>query len=102
MTCGVNRAFVEKVAQVRAGKSGSGLGDFAKIDARIELTEGVLALVGPARRVHVWGIPYVPDDYAMPVVETWRRAPYRRTDGRLVDQVLTTSGAWLGRCLVAP
>ena len=73
-----------------------------EIDARIELTEGVLALVGPARRVHVWGIPYVPDAYAMPVVETWRRAPYRRTDGRLVDQVLTTSGAWLGRCLAAP
>jgi hypothetical protein len=27
------------------------------IDARIELTEGVLELVGPAHRAHVWGVP---------------------------------------------
>ncbi len=67
-----------------------------EIDARIELTEGVLALVGPATRVHVWGVPYLPDTYAMPVVDDSLRAPYRRSDGLLVDQVLTPTG-WLAR-----
>ncbi len=66
-----------------------------EIDARIELTEGVLALIGPARRAHVWGVPYLPDTWAMPVTDIWRRAPYRRSDGQLVDQVLTVSGEWL-------
>jgi hypothetical protein len=67
-----------------------------EIDARIELTEGVLAIVGPAHRLHVWGAPYVPRALAMPIDATGLRAPYRRTDGRLVDQVLTSDG-WLGR-----
>jgi len=73
-----------------------GYSQVGEIDARIELTEGVLALVGPASRVHVWGVPYLPDAYAMPVVDASRRAPYRRTDGQLVDQVLTPAG-WLAR-----
>ena len=76
-----------------------GYAQVGEIDARIELTEGVVALVGPARRVHVWGIPYVPDAYAMPVVDTSRRAPYRRTDGRRIDQVLTPTDEWLGRAV---
>lgn len=67
-----------------------------EIDARIELTEGVLALVGAAHRVHVWGVPYLPHTFAMPVDNTGLRAPYRRSDGVDVDQVLTVDG-WLGR-----
>jgi hypothetical protein len=73
-----------------------GYAQAGEIDARVELTDGVLALVGPASRVHVWGVPYVPDTYAMPVVDASRRGPYRRSDGRLVDQVLTSAG-WLAR-----
>ena len=73
-----------------------GYSQVGEVDARIELTEGVLALVGPASRVHVWGVPYLPDAYAMPLVDPSHRAPYRRTDGQLVDQVLTPSG-WLAR-----
>jgi hypothetical protein len=70
------------------------------IDARIELTEGVLELVGPAHRVHVWGAPYAPRSLAMPVDSAGLRGPYRRSDGVNVDQVLTPQG-WLGRTLGA-
>ena len=66
------------------------------IDARIELTEGVLEIIGPGHRVHVWGTPYRPQAMAMPVDTTGLRAPYRRSDGVPVDQVLTPTG-WLGR-----
>jgi hypothetical protein len=68
------------------------------IDARIELTEGVLELVGPGHRVHVWGVPYLPHALAMPVDTAGLRGPYRRSDGVGVDQVLTPTG-WLGRTL---
>jgi hypothetical protein len=61
-----------------------------EIDARIELTEGVLAIEGPAERVHVWGRPYLPASFAMPNDSRGLRAPYRRSDGTNVDQVLTT------------
>jgi hypothetical protein len=67
-----------------------------EVDARIELTEGVLAFAGPAHRCHVWGAPYLPRSYAMPVAEEGLRAPYRRHDGIVVDQVLGVNG-WLGR-----
>lgn len=67
-----------------------------EIDARIELTEGVLEIVGPAQRCHVWGAPYLPVSFAMPIAHDGLRAPYRRHDGLLVDQVLSASG-WLGR-----
>ena len=70
------------------------------IDARIELTEGVLELVGPGHRVHVWGAPYLPQSLAMPVDTAGLRGPYRRADGVNVDQVLTPEG-WLGRTLGA-
>ena len=79
-----------------AGAIDRGYEQRGEIDARIELTEGVLAIVGPARRVHVWGVPYVPRTLAMPLDRNGLRAPYRRGDGRLVDQVLTSTG-WLGR-----
>ena len=86
---------VEWHATAAPTEIGRGYAQVGEIDARIELTEGVLALIGPARRVHVWGVPYLPDTWAMPVVESWRRAPYRRTDGQHVDQLLTPSGEWL-------
>ncbi|HSB85744.1 MAG TPA: hypothetical protein VLD86_05515 [Ilumatobacteraceae bacterium] len=66
-----------------------------EIDARIELTEGVLELVGPGHRLHVWGVPYLPRALAMPATARLR-GPYRRGDGVNVDQVLTSTG-WLGR-----
>jgi hypothetical protein len=69
-----------------------------EIDARIELTEGVLELVGPGHRVHVWGAPYLPPALAIPADTVGLRGPYRRTDGVNVDQVLTSEG-WLGRTL---
>jgi hypothetical protein len=69
-----------------------------EVDARIELTEGVLELVGPGHRAHVWGVPYLPQALAMPVDSAGLRGPYRRSDGVIVDQVLTPTG-WLGRTL---
>lgn len=66
-----------------------------EIDAEIELVEGVLALTGAAHRVHVWGVPHVPRSLAMPIDAHGLRAPYRRRDGILVDQVLTDAGWWV-------
>jgi hypothetical protein len=60
-----------------------------EVDCELQLTEGVLAFTGPAHRVHVWGAPYVPSSKAMPIAPAGMHAPYRRTDGRLVDQALT-------------
>jgi hypothetical protein len=60
-----------------------------EVDVQVELTEGVLAITGPGERVHVWGVPYVPSSFAMPIASPGLRAPYRRTDGLAVDQVLT-------------
>jgi hypothetical protein len=60
-----------------------------EVDVRIELTEGVFSFEGPGERVHVWGAPYLPSSFAMPIVSSALRAPYRRSDGILVDQVLT-------------
>jgi hypothetical protein len=68
-----------------------------EIDARIELTDGVLELVGLASRVHVWGVPYLPRPLAMPNVDADRRAPYRRGDGRCVDQRFTPAAVWVQR-----
>lgn len=62
-----------------------------EIDARIELVEGVLALEGPGERVHVWGAPHLPSSFAMPTDLRGLRAPYRRHDRTLVDQVLTAA-----------
>jgi hypothetical protein len=71
-----------------------------EIDARVELTEGVLELVGPGHRVHVWGAPFRPRALAMPVDTAGLRGPYRRSDGVNVDQVLTADG-WLARTVIA-
>ena len=70
------------------------------MSARIELTEGILAVDGPAHRVHVWGVPYLPRALAMPVGDELLWAPYRRHDGQHVVQVLTSNG-WVART-VAP
>jgi hypothetical protein len=64
----------------------------------VELREGIVHVAGPGTRVHVWGVPYLPRDLAMPVDIHGLRAPVRRGDGRRVDQVLSGSG-WLGRTL---
>ena len=75
----------------------AGAGGYAQdgeVDAEIELSEGVLHLAGPGHRVHAWGVPFVPASFAMPVDRRGLRAPYRRSDGRLVDQVLTAAGWW--------
>jgi hypothetical protein len=68
-----------------------------EIDAEIELLEGTLAIEGPAERVHVWSVPYLPSSLAMPNDQHGLRAPYRRSDGLLVDQVLTTTRWWVSR-----
>ena len=60
-----------------------------EVDAQIELTSGVLTIAGPAERVHVWGAPYMPSSFAMPIASAGMRAPYRRSDGVTVDQVVT-------------
>jgi hypothetical protein len=65
-----------------------------EIDAEIELREGRLGLVGPATRVHVWGTSWLPVAPSLPT--GWGlRAPYRRSDGLGVEQLLTAEG-WAG------
>ena len=71
-----------------------------EIDARIELTEGVLAIEGPAHRAHVWGVPYLPRALAMPAGDDLLWAPYRRHDGQAVLQVLTPAG-WVARTVAS-
>lgn len=61
-----------------------------EFDAVIELPGTKLEVTGAARRVHTWGIAYVPHDSAMPV--THRHLPYRRHDGGVVDQALARTG----------
>ncbi len=74
-----------------------GYSQHGEADVRIELEEGVLALVGPASRVHVWGIGHLPTSLAMPIDQRGLRAPYRRSDGIHIDQVLTDAGWWVSR-----
>lgn len=71
-----------------------------EVDAHIELTAGIVEVVGPAHRAHIWGAPYLPRSLAMPVDTAGLRGPYRRSDGVNVDQVLTPAG-WLGRTVGA-
>ena len=75
---------------------GSGYSQAGEIDCQIELLTGLLAFTGPARRMHCWGAPHVPLSMAMPVSDL--RAPYRRSDGVNVDQVLTDQW-WCSRAL---
>lgn len=74
------------------GAGAHGYRQLGEVDARIELLEGVVELTGPAERVHVWGVPYLPTSFAMPTdPRPGLRAPYRRHDGVAVDQVVSTS-----------
>ena len=72
-----------------AEASTHGYQQVGEVDVQVELTTGVVTFTGPAERVHVWGVPYMPSSFAMPVASAGLRAPYRRTDGINVDQVLT-------------
>jgi hypothetical protein len=77
------------VAEMALPAGASGYRQTGEVDVQIELTSGVLAFSGPGERVHVWGVPYMPSSFAMPIAPSGMRAPYRRTDGTFVDQVLT-------------
>ncbi|CAB4887613.1 unannotated protein [freshwater metagenome] len=71
------------------GAAGCGYRQAGEVDCQIELATGMFEFVGPAERVHVWGGAYLPSSFAMPIAPSDHRAPYRRSDGRRVDQVLT-------------
>ncbi|MCU1395464.1 MAG: hypothetical protein JWM34_3892 [Ilumatobacteraceae bacterium] len=77
------------LAEIEGRPGANGYRQAGEVDVQIELTSGVLAFSGPGERVHVWGVPYMPSSFAMPIPASGMRAPYRRTDGALVDQVLT-------------
>lgn len=70
-----------------------------EFDAVIEVSQGPVRCAGLARRLHTWGIPYVPSDRAMPVTD--RHLPYRRHDGLSVDQALSAQG-FTGRRIQTP
>ena len=80
-----------------ADPSTRGYRQVGEVDVQIELTTGLLEFSGPAERVHVWGAPYMPSSFAMPVASAGMRAPYRRNDGVNVDQVLTDH--WYGNTI---
>ena len=67
----------------------SGYRQDGEVDCQIELSTGLVEFVGPAHRVHTWGAAYLPSSFAMPIARSGLRAPYRRSDGQHVDQVLT-------------
>lgn len=71
-------------------------------DVRVELTDGVLEVVGPATRLHTWGSPVetfaLPPQVAGSMSEIpTMAAPYRRRGSRGVHQLIGASGV-----LVAP
>jgi len=74
---------------------GAGYRQVGEVDVQVQLLDGVLAFEGPAERVHVWPVPHLPTSFAMPNDARGLRAPYRRTDGRRVDQVLTPTRWWV-------
>lgn len=77
------------LADIEGHPGVGGYAQLGEVDVQIELTDGVLAFNGLGNRVHVWGAPYVPSSFAMPIAASGMRAPYRRTDRGHVDQVLT-------------
>ncbi|MEI8239472.1 MAG: hypothetical protein WCI22_08630 [Actinomycetota bacterium] len=89
------------LAPAEGGYERQGYEQQGSFDARIELSEGVLAFEGPSHRLHVWGAPYRPASLAMPAGDDLLWAPYRRHDGAVVVQVLTSAG-WLARTVDAP
>lgn len=85
---------IEWVGTHEAVAEGRGYRQAGAADVVVELAGGPLRFDGPAQRVHRWGEPFVPRDLAVPVAGL--EAPYRRTDGRAVAQVLSRGG-FLGR-----
>lgn len=86
---------------VDTGVSGAhGYSQAGECDAEIELLEGVLAVTGPAHRLHVWGVPHRPPLGTRPAAGGLL-APYRRSDGTAVEQVLTGDG-WSAHTVSSP
>ena len=85
---------IEWFSNVAATPIVGGYEQVGEIDARIELATGVVAVHGPAHRVHVWGTPYRPPPMANVAIDDGLRAPYRLHDGGKVMQLLTDRG-WL-------
>ena len=86
----------EPVPEPGANKAGSvrGYRQRGEVDVVVETGDGPLRFTGPGQRAHHWATPYVPCDLALPADAVV--APYRRSDGRCVTQMLTTAG-WFGR-----
>lgn len=102
----LNRAFgtpvavtfdIEWFSSVAATAIDGGYEQVGEIDARIELIDGVVEVRGPARRLHVWGTSYRPPPMASAAIGDGLRAPYRRTDGGKVVQLLTDRGWVVGQ-----
>ena len=88
---------IEWFSEVDAAPIAGGYEQVGEVDARIELAEGVLAVNGPAHRVHVWGMPYSPPPMAMNATDDGLRAPYRLHGGGKIIQRLTDRGWVVGR-----
>ena len=88
---------IEWYSNVEATPIAGGYEQAGEVDARIELIEGVVAIHGPAHRVHTWGMPYSPPPMATSATDDGLRAPYRRSDGGNVMQLLTDRGWMVGR-----
>lgn len=87
---------IEWFSNVAAISITGGYEQVGEVDARIELADGVVAVHGPAYRVHVWGTPYRPPPMASASIGGGLRAPYRLRDGGKVMQLLTDRGWMVG------
>ena len=85
---------IEWFSHVDATAIDGGYEQVGEVDAQIELAEGIVAINGPAHRVHVWGMPYSPPPVAIGATGDGLRAPYRTHGGGKVMQSLTDRG-WL-------
>jgi hypothetical protein len=85
---------IEWFSHVNVTAIAGGYEQFGEVDARVQLTEGIVAINGPAHRVHVWGMPYSPPPMAMNATDDGLLAPYRLHGGGKMMQCLTDRG-WL-------
>ncbi len=101
----LNRAFgipvaatfdIEWFSDVAVTAIDGGYEQVGEVDARIEFADGVVEVRGPARRAHVWGTSYRPPPMAGAIGDGLR-APYRRSDGGRVVQLLTDRGWVVGQ-----
>lgn len=90
---------IEWFSNVDVTPINGGYEQVGEVDARVELIDGVLAVHGPAHRVHVWGMPYSPRPMASAATGNGLYAPYRRHDGGKVMQLLTDRGWVVGTVL---